>query len=358
MDNIYLDDWNKIFNTPPACITENSVRILQQAIPYHDDRKYMDFKQSIRDRLLAMGDYEAVAFISGSQAVERAVIIAKQQYLCKKLFKMKTIYHGMNVQQWEEGETGVCGLEINEIIITQDGEINLEMLSCEKNAIILIEPLLIFARYGKDKMQDILQKIQQTAQENRHIVIVDEVRSGVFKTGFFLLSETVSGFKPAIICLSKGMALAVAISACCFDKNLFPAKLLKKNDIVKSNLSLSALALQRAVDLLNYAETNKEWFFRNSSRIEYAVEQHRNRLADFKDCISVMHISGCTCVLVFNPGIPASKLRSVRMFLLASKIVIRHFEENLLYLNFALDTGIDQVDFIILKIFDAVSLIK
>ena len=356
---IYTDDWNELFITLPDAITDHSISILQKGIRYHEDTQYTALKQCMHLRLLSIGKFEILAYMSGSQAIEMAILLTQQRFVCKKLFKMEKIYHGLNIQNWEEGITSICNMDIEYITISQDGEVNTAVLLAEENAIILIEPLYIFAKYGIKKMHNILKTLQSIAEEKQHKIIVDEVRSGVFKTGTFLLSEQVSSFKPAVICLSKGMALSVALSVCCFNSNLFPSKFLKNNDIIKSNLSLSALALQRAVDLLRYVadEMNENELYQKSNVIASEIKKHCNQLVD-SHYICAIHVIGSTCVLVFNSDVSLSKRRSFRMFLLASHIIIRHFEDNLLYINFPLDIKTNQIDSVMLKIGEAVKLLK
>jgi 4-aminobutyrate aminotransferase-like enzyme len=317
------------------------MELLRQTISYHDDARYEELKDSLREWLLPLGEYGTVGFLSGSQAIERAILIAKDSFPCKRMFKMRGAYHGLNVQQWENGETTFRNLDLCFLDIQADGYPDLSGLLLEKNAIILLEPLLLYALYG-ERASSILQTIQQFATQMHHIVIADEVRSGVFKTGFFLLSERAEGFHPHIVCISKGLSLGVALSVACFREDFIPSSRLKVYDINKSNLTLSALALQRAVDFLHDVQINRNAYFDEIKKLESMMEQELAIYFSNRTYMSA-YLAGATCVFRFDVDTRASKLRAVRMALLSSGLIVRHFEDHLLYLNFPVDIDIEQV---------------
>lgn len=341
MENIYMDDWNKVMLHPPQSLVTNSMELLRQAIPYHDDARYEGLKDSLREWLLPLGEYGTIGYLSGSQAIERAILITRENFSCQRLFKMRGVYHGLNVQQWEKGEMAYSDLTLCFLDILADGYPDLSGLLSTENAIVLLEPLLLYAMYG-ERAGGILRTIQQIAEKRQHIVIADEVRSGVFKTGTFLLSERAEGFHPRIVCVSKGLGLGVALSAACFREDVLPSSGLKAYDINKSNLTLSALALQRAVDFLQYVHKKRGAFFDEIRNMEATMKQELTIHFSSRPYLST-YLAGGTCVLRFDTGIRASKLRAVRMALLSSGVIVRHFEDHLLFLNFPVDIDIQQI---------------
>ena len=341
MENIYMDDWNKVVFRPPKSLVSNSMELLKQSIRCHDDVRYEELKDSLRDWLLPLGEYGTVGYLSGSQAIERAIIITRDNSSCQKLFKMRGVYHGLNVQQWEKGETAFSDLALCFLDFEADGYLDFSGLLSAEKAIILLEPLLLYALYG-EQASYILQRVQQIAEERQHIIIADEVRSGVFKTGCFTLSERAEGFNPHIVCFSKGLSLGVALSVTCFRENFLPSSGLKMYDIIKSNLTLSSLALQRAVDFLQYVQNNKNSFFSRIRILEAAIKQEITNNFGYRPYLSTF-LAGGTCVFRFDAGIRVSKLRAFRALLLSSGIIVRHFEGHLLYLNFPVDIEIEQI---------------
>lgn len=121
MENIYMDDWNKVVFRPPKSLVSNSMELLKQSIRYHDDVRYEELKDNLRDWLLPLGEYGTVGYLSGSQAIERAIIITRDNSSCQKLFKMRGVYHGLNVQQWEKGETAFSDLALCFLDFEADG---------------------------------------------------------------------------------------------------------------------------------------------------------------------------------------------------------------------------------------------
>lgn len=355
MNNIYMDDWNKVMLQLPQNLIANSMELIRQAIPYHDDSRYEKLKSILHSWLLPLGYYETICYISGSQAIEKAILITKEKYACHVLFKMKGVYHGLNIQQWEDEETTYTDLVLQFIEIQKDGLPDLSCLLAEENAIILLEPMLLYALYG-ERTNEILLLVEKIAAERKHIIIADEVRSGIFKTGTFLLSEQVGKFHPHIVCFSKGLGLGVAVSAACFQEKHFTSQWLKPFDTGKSNLTLSALALQRAVDFLQYVKDTSDLFFDECRKIEAAIKKEIAIHFSNKTYITT-HTVGCICIFNFDGSIRQSKLRAIRMTLLSSGVIIRHFEDHLLFLNFPIDIDIEQISTALHKISDVLDVI-
>ncbi|AJS57205.1 aminotransferase class III-fold pyridoxal phosphate-dependent enzyme [Paenibacillus sp. IHBB 10380] len=334
--NIYLDDWNCVFRKIPEEITKRSTDILAKGINYNDSYGYELLKQNIKDELQDIGEYELLCYISGSQAVDQAVLISQHQYKCTKLFKMKEVYHGLEIMHVDNADRSFKELELCYFSIDEKGELIADGLMEASNCIILTEPLYLFAQYGSQAF-NIMKNIQRIADQNHHILIVDEVRSGVWKSGTFLLSEQFNHVTPHVICFSKGLGLSISISAACFNKQFYNNTLLKKMDVIKSNLSLSELAIQRANDLLGYSRKN-EMFINNKTETINSWIKNGYSSIDANDVIKQFHTSGLILVLVFNENLSKMRVKMFRQILLSKKIIVRHCEDRLLYINFPIDT--------------------
>jgi LysW-gamma-L-lysine/LysW-L-ornithine aminotransferase len=60
---------------------------------------------------------------------------------------------------------------------------------------------------------EFLMQLQKLAKDNNIPIIVDEIQSGMGRTGRFLNIERVERFKPDILCLSKGLGGGIPVSA-------------------------------------------------------------------------------------------------------------------------------------------------
>lgn len=353
---IYVDDWNCVYRKLPSSIVEHSIKIVERGIFYQDRVLYQELTQKVQQELSSIGDYEMIHYLSGSQANHNAIVICKKYFNITTMIKMKGIYHGVDIMQVEENMVHFSDLPLKYIYVDEEDNLDLSSLSSCKNGLIIVEPMYLFAKYGA-KVKEIINTIYQEAKKQNHIILFDEVRSGVWSMGTFLYSQQFEGIVPDIICFAKGFGLGVATSCVCFLKDKFGEKnLLKQEDTIKSNLSLSELALQRANDLLEHCMKEKNAILANISAFEEKMK------VSFQTCINTkfiedVHINGLVCILVFSKAVKKSKYRMFRQYLLASGIIVRHIEENLLYLNFAIDSSLDEISTVKQKICEALEIV-
>ncbi len=92
------------------------------------------------------------------------------------------------------------------------------------------------------------------------MVLFDEIRSGVFCTGTFLFSQKLLLIDIDFLCFAKGLALGVSTSVLAIKTGIFAKSIIKKEDMMKSCMSISEVAMQRSNELLEYYINNPATF--------------------------------------------------------------------------------------------------
>ncbi len=340
-----MEDWNRLFHNIPNEIEYNTITELIKGIKTHDDQGYSLIKDRINSVLKDMGDYEAVCHPTGSDAIEKAILWSRYAFQSNSLFKMKKTYHGLSVQSVEQGLMEYKDLELQYFDVDSDGVVfnSGKNLQSETNAIVLIEPLYIFSQFGEDACR-IITQINDICKSRGHILIVDEVRSGVFKTGSFVFAQQMN-IRPQVVCFSKGLALCLPLAIACYDRDVYDPKLLKtKVDNLKSNLTINSLSLNRAIHLLDYFELYKSRITDQILSLKNTLHNSFSVLEEY-EVIKNINLIGTILTIEMNKEIISkNKLRYFRMLLLDNNIIIRHFEDNYLYINFPFDVTVCHID--------------
>lgn len=353
---IYVDDWNCVYRQIPYCIVENSRKIIERGIFYQNRELYQELGLKLKKELGSLGEYEIINYLSGSQAIDNAVIICKKYLNITAIIKMKHVYHGIDMMQVEENTAQYMDLPLEFILIDKNKRLDISSIISCRNGLVIIEPMYLFAKYG-EKANKMIHSIYDAARKNNHLILFDEVRSGVWSMGTFLYAQQFEQVVPDIICFSKGLGLGVATSVACFLKDRFEdKKILKNEDIIKSNLSLSELAMQRANDLLDYCMKEKTTVLAQINAFEKKMKESFQACIN-KTFIEEIHIRGLVYIIVFSKDVNKSKCQLFRQYLLANGIIVRHIEENLLYLNFAIDSLFEEIDVVTQKICEALEVL-
>ena len=153
---------------------------------------------------------------SGSEAVEAALKFARIATGKTKIISMKGGYHGktlgsLGVTEANKYRQGLGEL-LTEVEFVEFG--NLEVL--EKNidnqtAAVILEPI-----QGESGIiippDKYLKQVERLCRDREVLMIVDEIQTGIGRTGQFLSSNGV-GIEPDIVCLGKGLAGGIPIGA-------------------------------------------------------------------------------------------------------------------------------------------------
>lgn len=152
---------------------------------------------------------------SGSEAVEAALKFALYFSKKKEIIAMKNSYHGKTLgalsltsnSKYHEGLSDF----LLKVKFVQFGEIkDLEESINDQTGVIIVEPI-----QGDGGINippsGYLEQLSKMCQEKNIILIIDEIQSGVGRTGKFLASHY-ENIKPDIICLGKGIANGFPLS--------------------------------------------------------------------------------------------------------------------------------------------------
>ena len=63
-------------------------------------------------------------------------------------------------------------------------------------------------------------------------------------------------------------------------------------------------------------------------------------------------------MIVFSPELKKRKLKLIRQYMLTQNLSVRYFEENVLYINFAVDSSDKEIDVTSNVIYEALALIN
>lgn len=351
---IRVDDWNVVFKNIPREINNETFKVLNNLNAYYSMERYNKLKLNIQDIISDVGDYEVINYLSGDQAIQQAVVIGRKYLDINKIILVTEAYHGITFGLLRNNKIQYEGIEILEFRL-KDLALSLDSYVGERTLLIL-EPLLFFAHMGEKGIEQ-MKKLCHEAKKKKCRILFDEVRSGVFCTGTFLFAQQMSEIKPDIICFAKGLALGTATSVIALEKNIFSDMDIRKEDVLKSNLSISEVAMQRANDLIEYYKRNKELFMKSLSATSRKISNSFKCIQNIPE-IAAVNIKGLCCIVVFSPKLKRRRLNIIRHYMLVHNISVRQFEENILYINFAIDSSDEEISEISNVIKEALVLIN
>ena len=196
-------------------IKEQAKNILHSSNIYH-----IKPQEKCAKKIVELSTYDMQCFFcnSGAEANESAIKLArkygnisfpKAKY---KIITIKNSFHGRTIATLkataQEDKHNFFGPYPDGFIYAED--IN-EAISLIDDSTVAIMLELIQGE-GGIFMQDISQikKLEKTLKEKKLLLIIDEIQTGVYRSGNFLISQYF-GIKPDIITLAKGLATGIPI---------------------------------------------------------------------------------------------------------------------------------------------------
>ena len=196
-------------------IKEQAKNILHSSNIYH-----IKPQEKCAKKIVELSTYDMQCFFcnSGAEANESAIKLArkygnisfpKAKY---KIITIKNSFHGRTIATLkataQEDKHNFFGPYPDGFIYAED--IN-EAISLIDDSTVAIMLELIQGE-GGIFMQDISQikKLEKTLKEKKLLLIIDEIQTGVYRSGNFLISQYFK-IKPDIITLAKGLATGIPI---------------------------------------------------------------------------------------------------------------------------------------------------
>ncbi|GIW66008.1 MAG: acetylornithine aminotransferase [Candidatus Parcubacteria bacterium] len=219
-------------------------------------------RNELAQKLLAKCNIEGkILFLnSGAEAIDAALKFALYFSKKTKIIAMKNSYHGKTLGSLSVTYNSKYKTNLNDILIKVDfidyGNFD-ELLSYinQQIGVIIIEPIqgdgginLLPTGY--------LEQLSKLCQKNKIVLIIDEIQTGLGRTGKFLASQW-EEVSPDIICLGKGIANGFPLSAVIVKEEI--AKSLPKffhTSTFGGNLVACSVAL-KITELLNDDFLNK-----------------------------------------------------------------------------------------------------
>lgn len=340
MDNsiIHIDDWNTLFNKTPPQINDRTCDILNGFNNCIDRANYSILKSYLATLMNDIGEFEYVSHATGDQAIVHAVVLAKKYFNVKHIYVAKEAFHGITMKYLREEIFNLEDLSIIEFGLDSSKE---ELKNSITNALLILEPFLFFAKYG-DAGIEMIRTIVAETKKNGTIVLFDEIRSGVFSSGPFLFSQKCMPISVDFICFSKGLALGVPTSVLSIKKNIISNDLLKKEDIFKSCMAISEVAMYRSNALLEYYLNDIKTFNSKMSTVTEKIIKHFRSFERFK-IVKQINITGLTCIIVFKESTKKATIKLLWLYMLSKKIEVRPVEKDLWFFNFALDATDEEL---------------
>ena len=329
----YIDDWNTLFRKIPKTINDRTYEIMCGSNNCIDLDGYMNLKSKLAILMNDVGKFEYINHLTGDQTIVNAVVIAMKYLEIKNVYVMRDAFHGITLKSFRDKIINPGNILITELEIDFFDSM---CVTFNENSLLILEPFLFFAKYGNEGIE-IIRTIVSVAKSKRAFILFDEVRSGAFCTGTFLFTQQCFPIDVDFICFSKGLALGVPTSVLAIKEGIFSKNIIKKEDQLKSCMSNSEIAMQRSNDLLEYYLNNIEYFNRKMFCVTEKIKDCFSPFVKFSS-VRQVNIVGLCCVFVFDENVKKSKLKFLWLYLLSKNIEARHNEENLWFMNFALDT--------------------
>lgn len=153
----------------------------------------------------------------------------------------------------------------------------------DETAAVIIEPIQGEGGYNI-LSKKLLQGIRQICTDNNILMIVDEIQTGIGRTGLFLASEH---FKivPDIIVLAKGIASGFPLSLIAANKKIYKNSFVGSMggtygcNIISSVAASSTLDIIKEEDLINSSSSLGKYFL---NELEILKKQHPEHIIDVR----------------------------------------------------------------------------
>ena len=350
---IILDDWNTVFRKIPETINGRTHEIMEASNNCVDFDNYLVLKSRLAVVMKDVGCFDYINHATGDQAIINAIALSKKYTGLKNIYIVKDAFHGITMKLFRDGVFDFNDISISEIALD---DLEKTIGSCGENSMLILEPFLFFARFGAPGI-DIIRSAVKMANNRRVLVLLDEIRSGVFCTGQFLFLQKCMPLDVTFICFSKGLALGIPTSVLAIKEGFFSKEIIKKEDRLKSCMSTSEVAMQRSNDLLQYYLNDSVSFDKRLHALTKKIVEHMVPFEKYQ-IIKQVNVMGMCCVFVFNGNIKKSIHRLLWTYLISKGIETRHAEDDLWFLNFALDSTSEEINKVRIAIEEGLRLIS
>lgn len=277
---------------------------------------YIPNQAELTEKLLAAApDNLKFAFFAntGTESVECAIKLARLATGRGKLIGTHLGYHGLStgtislsgIGIWRDGIGPY--LEGTELVHHGDLEGLAEVLD-EQTAAVVLEPIQ-WASGCKVVAPDYFQKVHQMCKEKGALLILDEVQTGLGRTGYKFACEH-WGVKPDLLCVGKILSGGmIPISAVLYTEGVQAAEY-KRSLFNNSSYGGNPIACAAGVTTLNLL--NDRYFERSRVLGEQLAEGFDKLRAEFPDLLAGYHGLGLMRCLEFLAPV-AGYIFSARM---------------------------------------------
>ncbi|PUE65154.1 acetylornithine transaminase [Arcobacter caeni] len=207
-------------------IKKQAKRVLHTSNIYH-----IKPQEKCAKKIVELSNYDMQCFFcnSGSEANESAIKLArkygnisfdKPKY---KIITIKNSFHGRTIATLkataQEDKHKFFGPYPDGFVYAEDINQAISLID-DSTVAVMLE---LIQGEGGIFMQDISQikKLEKTLKEKKLLLIVDEIQTGVYRSGNFLISQYFE-IKPDIVTLAKGLATGIPIGVMMTSKkNIF-----------------------------------------------------------------------------------------------------------------------------------------
>ena len=328
---IILDDYNRLFLKLPINI---NFSMLYSEYRSFDTNINSSFCNTFSEYLKTLGDYYVITYTTGSDAIQSSIQWLLHYRLAQKIYYFRNVYHSAHFK-FNSKNSELNILDWN----PDDLESIIEAIRKIKNSAIIIEP--IFSDYFIKTNETFFHSIEEICFENSNILIIDEIRTGLFSTGNFSYIEKM-GIKPHIICFSKGLGLGVPTAVACWQKSMI------------SKIDISELINNRTSQVTNSISLNLATYLIQIFKDEVFIEQIQLKIDKIKiSCKKhLQNVKWYALGFIIKIELPLSASKKIRFFkeLIDSKIFIRFPEYRNITLVFPFDSSFDDIDYVFLTI--------
>lgn len=153
---------------------------------------------------------------SGSEAIEGALKLAKKATRRKKIVAIKNAYHGSSHGALSLMSDSYYSYPFKpllpEVYFASLNDVKSLDIIDKQTACVVLEGIQAESGYSP-ATSEFLKEIQSRCQKNGVLLILDEIQSGIGRTGSFLYAHQ-ADIKPDILCLAKGLGGGMPIG--CF----------------------------------------------------------------------------------------------------------------------------------------------
>lgn len=307
--SLVLNDWDCLYKeSMPHFKIQNEIGKIGDFI---NESYYCEIlKEKFSCILTDIGDYTAISYVSGSDAIFNSVIWSKRLKESNTLFIYKNSFHGRYVELIKENILTLNDLRVHQISFERNRQVllkTIDILRKAKRQIVLIEPFFGDSFYISSN--DFFEKLIRVCNEQEHILIFDEVRTGVFKTGDFTLSQFLR-ISPDIICVSKGLSVGLPIAITLYKKYLFNCIIDEITNSLRGFFCKNINSLKRAIANINYFIQERPRLIKKFKELNLAAHKELEFLYSYP-FIDYIQIQGLYFIITFKENFVLTELQKI-----------------------------------------------